>query len=100
MPSVKVHPDTAEMLEALEKKDIKKVQENLINLLENFTLQQYPIVMETKQHMQEQLGAENVLMSGSGPTVFGLCGSKEKAQQVCEHMMQYNKESYWTRTTF
>lgn len=100
LQSVKKHPDTDEMLEGLAEKDLKKIQKNMINLLENFTLQRYAIVKETKEKMQQLLGSENVLMSGSGPTVFGLCSSKETAQQTCQQMAQYNKESFWTRTTF
>ena len=72
----------------------------MINLLENFTLESYPNVVCTKERMQELLGEHNVLMSGSGPTVFGLAESREQAQSVCAHMEQYNRESYWTRTTY
>jgi 4-diphosphocytidyl-2-C-methyl-D-erythritol kinase len=72
----------------------------MINLLENFTLREYASVVCTKERLQELLGKSNVLMSGSGPTVFGLCDSKEQAQQICSNMEQYNKESYWTRTTY
>ena len=100
LAEIQVHPDTDEMIEALKQKDREKICKNMINLLENFTLKRYPNVVCTKETMQELLGAENVLMSGSGPTVFGLCDSKEQAQQVCAHMEKYNKESYWTRTTY
>lgn len=100
LPSIKEHPDTEEMLAALEEENPEKICSNMINLLETFTLQRYPVVMQTKERMQELLGKERVLMSGSGPTVFGLCSSKEEAQRISEHMMQYNKESFWTRTTF
>jgi 4-diphosphocytidyl-2-C-methyl-D-erythritol kinase len=88
------------MIQGLKEKDREKMCKNMINLLENFTLKRYPNVVCTKENMQELLGEENVLMSGSGPTVFGLADSREQAQQVCEHMKTYNKESYWTRTTF
>ncbi len=93
-------PDTNAMLRALEEKDREKIYKNMINLLENFTLKRYANVVCTKEHMQEILGDERVLMSGSGPTVFGLCDSREQAQMACRHMEQYNKESYWTRTTY
>ncbi len=98
--SITVHPDTDEMIEALEVEDREKICKNMINLLENFTLKEYPNVVCTKQRMQEMLGESNVLMSGSGPTVFGLCDSREQAQHVCAQMEQYNRESYWTRTTY
>ena len=56
--------------------------------------------MQTKERMQDMLGTERVLMSGSGPTVFGICDTKEQAQQICEEMLMHNKETFWTRTTF
>ena len=94
------HPDTGEMIEALKAEDREKICKNMINLLENFTLKEYANVVCTKENLQELLGKNNVLMSGSGPTVFGLCDSREQAQQVCRIMEQYNKESFWTRTTY
>ena len=94
------HPDTDEMIEALKAEDREKICKNMINLLENFTLKEYANVVCTKENLQELLGENNVLMSGSGPTVFGLCDSREQAQQVCRIMEQYNKESFWTRTTY
>lgn len=97
---IKHHPDTDEMIQGLKAEDRERIRKNMINLLENFTLKEYPNVVCTKQKMQELLGESNVLMSGSGPTVFGLCESREQAQQVCVHMEQYNRESYWTRTTY
>ena len=94
------HPDTQEMIDALTGENREKICKNMINLLENFTLKEYASVVCTKERMQSLLGNENVLMSGSGPTVFGLCNSREQAQQVCSYMEQYNKESFWTRTTY
>ena len=71
-----------------------------MNVLENFTLTRYPNVMYTKNKAAELLGEEAVLMSGSGPTIFGLCRSRTEAQQACEQLKQYNKETFWTRTTY
>lgn len=99
LAAVERHPDLAEMLAALREKNQTAIRKNMINLLENFTLKRYPVVMYTKDKMQQLLGEENVLMSGSGPTVFGLCDSREAAQQACEEMKVCNKESFWTRTT-
>lgn len=100
LDEVKVHPDTAELIDALQNENREKICKNMINLLENFTLKEYPNVVRTKEQMQELLGRENVLMSGSGPTVFGLCDTRVQAQEVCAHMEQFNRESYWTRTTY
>ena len=100
LDEVKVHPDTAELIDALQNENREKICKNMINLLENFTLKEYPNVVRTKEQMQHLLGKENVLMSGSGPTVFGLCDTRVQAQEVCAHMEQFNRESYWTRTTY
>lgn len=100
LPAIKMHPDTEEMLSALEAGNEELVCKNMINILETFTLERYPSVMQTKERMQELLGSERVLMSGSGPTVFGICSTREQAQQICQEMLAYNKESFWTRTTF
>lgn len=100
LESIKIHPDAGEMLRALREKNYKKIQKNMINVLENFTLTRYPNVMYTKNKAAELLGEEAVLMSGSGPTIFGLCRSRIEAQQACEQLKQYNKETFWTRTTY
>jgi len=94
------HPDNDEMIEALKKNDTNIFKKNLINVLENFTLTHYPIVMYTKNIMQELCSSDCVLMSGSGPTVFGLCKNITESKAICEKMLSHNKESYWTRTTW
>ena len=100
LDEIKEHPDTAELIDSLQNENREKICKNMINLLENFTLREYPNVVRTKEQMQQLLGKENVLMSGSGPTVFGLCDTRVQAQEVCAHMEQFNRESYWTRTTY
>ena len=100
LDEIKVHPNTDEMIQGLKDEDGERIRKNMINLLENFTLKEYANVVCTKQKLQDLLGESNVLMSGSGPTVFGLCESMKQAQQACAHMEQYNRESYWTRTTY
>lgn len=99
LASIQIHPDNEEMIDALRAKNHAKIRKNMINLLENFTLKRYPVVMYTKNKMQQLLPDSCVLMSGSGPTVFALCDSKEAAQQACEKMKVHNRESFWTRTT-
>ena len=39
-------------------------------------------------------------MSGSGPTVFGLCSSIGQSKKICAEMLKQNSESFWTRTTW
>jgi len=93
-------PDVGEMIRALDEKDITVVKKNMINVLENFTLKRYPIVVYTKNKMQDLCKNGKVLMSGSGPTVFGLCESREEAKRISAEMQEINRESFWTRTTW
>lgn len=94
------HPDNDAMIEALKTNDIEVIKKNLVNVLENFTLNHYPIVMYTKNILQELCSTGCVLMSGSGPTVFGLCKNITESKAICEKMLSHNKESFWTRTTW
>lgn len=98
--TIDIHPDNDEMITALIKKDSTLIRKNLINVLENFTLNHYPIVVYTKNMLQELCSTECVLMSGSGPTVFGLCKNITESKEICEKMLKHNKESFWTRTTW
>ncbi len=64
-------PDTDLLVEALKQKDIKSVACNMKNVLELVTIGRYDIVGKVKKQMAES-GAAGSMMSGSGPTVFGL----------------------------
>ncbi len=75
------HPKIETILEGIRHQDIKKIASSLGNLLENVTVKEYPIIQKLKQRMME-LGAENALMSGSGPTVFGLFLEEETAKEA------------------
>ncbi len=66
-----VHPDIDMVRNALESGDIRTAAKNMGNLLENVTQKEYPVIAEIK-HIMDDNGALGSLMSGSGPTVFGL----------------------------
>ncbi|MBR2546749.1 MAG: hypothetical protein IKF07_00945 [Eubacterium sp.] len=70
---------------------------DFINVLEEYTLDRYPKVAETKGKMLEA-GAKFALMSGSGPTVFGIFGSMSEAKEAAEKLRAEGLETYWTRT--
>lgn len=93
-------PDLDEMVRGLSENDISAVEKNMINVLENYTLRKYPIVVYTKNKIQDMCNPRPALMSGSGPTVFGICGSREEARRICGEMLAVNRESFWTRTTY
>ena len=92
-------PDIPEMVRGLREKNMEIIEKNMINVLENYTLRMYPIVVYTKNKIQDEYNSKP-LMSGSGPTVFCLCKGEEEAVRICEGMTGINEESYWTQTTF
>lgn len=89
------HPDIDGMLQALKQQDLRGITDRMENVLESVTVPAYPVIEEIKNHMKEH-GALNALMSGSGPTVFGIFDDKKKVEFACEKL----KESGLTRQTF
>ncbi|MBQ9143264.1 MAG: 4-(cytidine 5'-diphospho)-2-C-methyl-D-erythritol kinase, partial [Lachnospiraceae bacterium] len=80
---VEKHPDIDGMIEALKQGSLDGVVERLGNVLEIVTVKKYSIIEEIKQTMLEN-GAQGSLMSGSGPTVFGIFTEEEKAKKALE----------------
>ena len=97
---IKTRPDTAELIEGLKTRDLSRIEKNMVNVLENYTLMEYPTVVYTKNKMQELCGERAVLMSGSGPSVYGLTDSIRQSRSICDEMLKLNRESFWTRTTY
>ncbi len=75
------HPDIDGMMEALRQKDLYRVAEKMENVLERVTIPAYPVIGELKELMKKK-GALNALMSGSGPTVFGVFDDEGKAKEA------------------
>lgn len=75
-----VHPDIDGVVDAIEHKDIKGVAARLGNVLESVTVKAYPVIADIKDTIRE-CGAFGVLMSGSGPTVFGMFEDEERANE-------------------
>lgn len=97
------HPDNNAVISAIFENNYKVLEEKMVNVLENFALKRYPIIVYTKNIMSDlcqSAGISNcVMMSGSGPTVFCLCEELSKAQQICEVMKSRNPESFVAETT-
>ena len=66
-----VHPDIDLLTKDIAAGDLKAVASHMGNLLESVTIPHYPVIAQIKEEMREA-GALNAMMSGSGPTVFGL----------------------------
>ncbi len=90
------HPSTSNMLQALREGSFHCMCEELGNVLESVTLSLYPEVQQLKETMQ-RLGADGVLMSGSGPTVFGLVAKEAKAVRIYNGLRGFCKEVFVVR---
>jgi len=90
------HPTAKDMLDAISKHSFADVCDRLGNVLESVTLQLYPEVRQLKESMQ-RLGADGVLMSGSGPTVFGLVSKEAKVSRIYNGLRGFCKEVYAVR---
>lgn len=88
VPDLKEHPDVEGMITSIEQKDRQGIYNRLANVLETVTIPAYPVIQEIKDELLRQ-GADAVLMSGSGPTVFALFDDSkqaEMAREACEKM--------------
>ncbi len=77
------HPDIDGMIVALQKGDLDGITDRLGNVLETVTVKAHPVIEQIRELLRKQ-GAENALMSGSGPTVFGIFKEKETAARAAE----------------
>ena len=91
------HPPVDVQLEALKEGDLEKLVANMGNVLERVTVPEYPVINEIKQLMVDN-GAMGAMMSGSGPTVFGVFTSYAKAKEASEKIEQsgLSKQIYLT----
>jgi 4-diphosphocytidyl-2-C-methyl-D-erythritol kinase len=93
------HPDINGMIEAIEHSDLNEITKRMANVLEGVTIKEYPIIEEMKNTMKEH-GALNAMMSGSGPTVFGIFTDYEKAKHAYQALNSNSqvKQIYLTST--
>jgi 4-diphosphocytidyl-2-C-methyl-D-erythritol kinase len=75
------HPSIPDMIEAITNNDYQQVCDNMGNVLEDVTLKLHPEVAQIKEQMK-RFGADAVLMSGSGPTVFGLVQHDSRMHRI------------------
>ena len=83
--SLSFHPDIDGMTEAVRTGSLKGITDRLGNVLETVTIREYPVIDKIKSLMKNA-GAENALMSGSGPTVFGIFTEKKDAENAAERI--------------
>lgn len=78
---IEKHPDIDGMIEAINNSDLKNMALKLGNVLEQVTIPDNPVIGEIKKMMLD-MGAVNAIMSGSGPTVFGIFNDVDIAKNA------------------
>lgn len=81
------HPDIDGIIRGLKRHDLKNTAKAMGNVLEQVTAKEYPIIEEIKRTMLAG-GALNAMMSGSGPTVFGIFEEKTRAKEVYKRIKE------------
>lgn len=81
LDKIEKHPDIDGMVEALRIENLHGVTQRMENVLETVTIPEHPEIQQIKELMIKE-GALNALMSGSGPTVFGIFDDREKGMRA------------------
>lgn len=87
LSGVTLHPDINGMVTSISHNDLYGVAQRMENLLETVTINRYAILDEIKRQLL-QLNALNSLMSGSGPTIFGIFDKESLAKQAYETLLE------------
>ena len=81
------HPDIDRLIKDIRAQDLGAIAGDMGNVLESVTIPNYPVIAQIKEQMMDS-GAINAMMSGSGPTVFGLFEEEETAQAAYQKMKE------------
>ena len=80
-----IHPDIDRLIDDIKAKNLHDITAHMGNVLETVTIPNYPVIDEIKKHMLSN-GAVGAMMSGSGPTVFGLFDDEDTAKKAYKAM--------------
>lgn len=87
---ISLRPNTGLIVNFIKNQNIENIAKNMVNVLETVTLNRYGVIGEIKDKLVS-LGALGSMMSGSGPTVFGIFGSKMEAENAYMNIIRDNK---------
>ncbi|MDE6949820.1 MAG: 4-(cytidine 5'-diphospho)-2-C-methyl-D-erythritol kinase [Lachnospiraceae bacterium] len=92
LDELKHHPDIDGIVQSIETGDLERLCGKLENVLESVTGKEYPVIGKIEESMKEE-GALQALMSGSGPTVFGIFREREDAERAMERVRKENPDA-------
>ncbi len=93
---IKLRPSTEKMVEAIKQGDYDAMTKLLVNVIEPITMKMHPEVKKIKEKMI-QFGADGVLMSGSGPTVFGLVRNESRVPRIVNSLRGFCQQVFAVR---
>ena len=95
LDAIQRRPDIDGMIAAIRNQDLRSITEKMENVFEPGIMEKYPVISEIEKFMEER-GALKAMMSGSGPTVFGIFEDREKMFAASEAL----KKSGLAKTVF
>lgn len=95
LDKIQSHPDIDGMIRDIENGDLLTMTEKMGNVFEPGIIEKYPVIGEIKDLMEDN-GALKAMMSGSGPTVFGIFDDREKMEVAAAVL----RESGLAKTVF
>lgn len=95
LDKIKDRPDIDGMIRDIENGDLYAMTSKMGNVFEPGIIAKYPVIQQIKDLMEEN-GALKAMMSGSGPTVFGIFDEKEKMEKAAAIL----RESKLAKTVF
>lgn len=98
LKNVKERPNTDAIIQGIEDGDLRGICRELGNVLESVTMEEYPVIKRIKDFMINN-GAIGSLMSGSGPSVYGICEDKQKASHLAYQLKVNNIAKFIYTTT-
>ncbi|MCD5414488.1 MAG: 4-(cytidine 5'-diphospho)-2-C-methyl-D-erythritol kinase [Clostridiales bacterium] len=97
LSKLKQRQDIYVLIDAVERGDLVKLSKNMFNVLEEVTALKHPIIKQIKKKMLEY-NAIGSIMSGSGPTVFGIYKNYERAKSARDNLLKLYKQTYITQS--
>lgn len=90
-------PLSKEFLAAIENRNLRVISKTMYNALESVTLKKHAVIEDIKKKMM-QYNAIGTMMTGSGPTVFGIFKDQEQAKKAAQNLKKYHHQTYVVTT--
>ncbi|HOM02656.1 MAG TPA: 4-(cytidine 5'-diphospho)-2-C-methyl-D-erythritol kinase [Acetivibrio sp.] len=97
LDKISSRPDTDLLIKAISDRNIVCLAQNMKNVLETVTIEKYEVINDIKNELL-RLGALGSMMSGSGPSVFGIFEDGKKAHLAYERLNDGKWECFMTQT--